>query len=209
MSQEWNNPERAPTPEQLAAFADGEMSPADAEATEAWLREHPAAAADVQSLRDLAGLWQEHTAPEPAPAAWDQTLHGIEARVREPKPVPQGGSPWLRIGLSLAAACLAALLVARAFWPTSGKPPVTDPDDEPYPVASADDITIISMDPRDSRFLVVGLPPINGDMELAGIEDVTLESTTPNDDGQLPQMHTGGSVPVILPTATWGGKEED
>jgi hypothetical protein len=211
MSLDPNNPERAPTPERLAAYADGETSSADAAATEAWLREHPEAAAEVESVRRLAGLWQEHTPAEPAPAAWDKTLNGIEARVRaaKPRPAPQRSSPVLHIGVGLAAACLALLLLSRNYWPTTGNPPVAVPDgEEPYPVASADEITIISMDPRDSGALVVGLPPINGDMEWASWDDVTLVDAQPNDGGQKPGMHTTGTVPVILPTPTWGGKED-
>jgi hypothetical protein len=211
MSLDPNNPERPPTPERLAAYADGEMSAADAEATEAWLREHPEAAAEVESQRRLAGLWQAHTPPEPAPTDWDKTLNAIQAGVRaaKPKPVRRGGSRLLRIGLGLAAACLALLLLGRTYWPTPGKPPVSVSDDEePYPVAGSDEITIISMDPRESRFLVVGLPPINGDMEWASMDDVTLVDTQPNDGGQKPGMHTMGNVPVILPSPNWGGKAD-
>src|SRR6266849_2970766 len=109
--------------------------------------------------------------------------------------------------LGIAAGCLAALLLARIYWPTPGNPPITPADDEePYPVASADEITIICMDPRESRCLVVGLPPISGDMELAGHDDVTLHDMQPNNGGQTPEVYKGGTFPVILPTASWGGK---
>jgi hypothetical protein len=136
-------------------------------------------------------------------------LQGIETRVRapKPKPVPQGGAALLRIGLIVAAACLAALLFTRLYWPAPVKPPPRE-DEEPYPVASADEITIISMDPRDSRSLVVGLPPIGGDMEWATMEDVSLLDTKPNNGGQMPDMHTAGTVPVIVPMTGWGGKED-
>jgi hypothetical protein len=195
-----NNPEHGPTPERLAAYADGELHPADAEATEAWLREHPDAAAEVQSLRQLAGLLQEHAAVEPGPAAWDQTLKGIEDRLAAPKPAPQRGSVTLRLVLGLAAACLVGLLIARALWPTADKPgPIpVEPEEEPYAVATSDEIVIVSMDPRNAWNLVVGRPPIPGELEWANIDDVTLVDFKPNDDGQVPMMHTGGAVPDPL-----------
>jgi hypothetical protein len=206
-----HNPQYGPTPERLAAYADGELGATDAEATEAWLREHPDAAAEVQSLRQLAGLWQDHTAPEPMPAAWDQALHGIESRLAAPKPARQRGSTTLRLIVGLVAACLIAALLARALWPTPNKPappaPV-DVEEEPYAVAHSDEIVIVSMDPRNAPNLVVGRPPIPGELEWAGIEDVTLVEFKPNDEGQVPTMHTDGPVPFILPTPNWGGKED-
>jgi hypothetical protein len=210
MSLDFNNPEHGPTPEQLAAYADGELSAPDAEATERWLRDHPGAAAEVQALRHLAGLWQDQAPPEPTPAGWDRTLQGIEARLSAPKPRRAGGSPTLRLVLGLAAACIIALLLARVLWSPVPKPaPVPpEPDEEPYAVATSDEIIIISMDPRNDANLVIGRKPVPGELEWANIDDVTLVEFKPNDEGQVPTMHTGGAVPIILPTATWGGKED-
>ena len=212
MSLDRNNPEHGPTAEQLAAYADGELPAAEAEATEAWLREHPGAAAEVQALRHLAGLWQDQSPPEPSPAAWDRTLQGIETRLAAPRPWRGGGSPTLRLLLGLAAACIIALLLARVLWSPAPKPAPSplppEPEEEPYVVASSDEIVIISMDPRNDANLVIGRKPIPGELEWANIDDVTLVELKPNDDGQVPTMHTGGTVPIILPTATWGGKED-
>jgi hypothetical protein len=211
MSLDRNNPEHGPTPEQLAAYADGELSPPDAEATEVWLREHPGAAAEVQALRHLAGLWQDQTPPEPAPAAWDQTLQRIETRLAAPKPRRGRGSPTLRLLLGLAAACIIALLLARALWSPAHRPtpvPPTEPDEEPYAVATSDEIIIISMDPRNDPNLVIGQKPIHNELEWANNDDLERIEFKPNDDGTVPTMHTGGAVPIIIPTATWGGKED-
>ncbi len=208
MNADPNTPEKPPTPERLAAYADGELSPTEAQATEAWLRDHPDAAAEVQSLRQLAGLWQEHTAPEPAPDAWDRTLRAVENRLAvaaKPRRAPRA----VLIGTGLAAACLVALLLARLFWPAPAPviPVPPDSDEEPYAVARPDEIVIVTMDPHNAPNLVVGRPPIGDELELAGINDITLVDAQANSDGQVPQMHYG-NVPIILPTESWGGKED-
>src|SRR5260370_41113572 len=150
MSVDRKNPERGPPPERVDAYAEGERQAADVEPTEAWVREHADAAAEVQSLRRLAGLWQDHAAPEPAPAAWDQTFQRIEVRLAAPQPRPQRGSVTLRLVLGLAAACLIGLLIARALRPTVNKPapaPISpEADEEPYAVATSEEIVIVSMD---------------------------------------------------------------
>jgi anti-sigma factor RsiW len=209
MSLDRNNPAKPPTPEELLAFADGELPAAEADAMEAWLRAHPDAADTVQALRRPTGLCHEHAAPEPAPATWDRTFQGIEVRLAGSNPVPRapGGSQALRAVLGLTAACLVGLLLTNA-WRPSSPPPGPSPvvDDEPYPVATAAEIVILSMDPRNLGNLVVGGSPIAGDLDLADFHEVKMLDRKPNNDGQVPEMHQGGSVPMILPTNAWGGK---
>ncbi len=209
MTLDRTNPEKPPTPEELLAHADGELPAAAAEAAEAWLRAHPAAADDNQALHRLTGLCRDHAAPEPTPAAWDRTLQAIESRLAAPKPLP-GRAPTLRIVLSLVAAAAILLLLTRVFWPTPLLPPPelgTD-DEEPYAVATADEIVIVSMDPRNLSNLVVGGPPVEGELDLAEFDEVKVLDRKPNNDGQVPEMHQGGNVPMILPTGAWGGKED-
>jgi hypothetical protein len=175
----------------------------------------PEHAAEAEALRRLTRLFQEHNAPDPTPAAWDATLQRIESGLAAPKPapVPKRGSPALRIVAGVAAACLAALLLAHQFMPAPGKttpPPIVPADDEePYAVATADEIVILSMNPANMPSLVVGKSPVHGDLELAGPEDVSLVDTKPNNDGQLPGIRFGGTMPVIVPTATWGDKDKE
>jgi hypothetical protein len=201
MNPDQNDAEQAPTPEKLSAYVDSELPAAEMEATEAWLRRHPEAGADVESLRRLDALWQQKTVPEPAAALWDKTLQGIESRLAAPK--PSGGPTWLIAG-GIAAACLVGLVAARAFWPAPHTPPFVD--EEPYAVATPDDIEIISMDPRNMHNLVVGKPPVHGDLVLATFDDVELLDAKPNSEGQVPNMNQDGAVPLILPTGSWGGR---
>ena len=204
MNPDRNNSEPRPAPEELSAFVDGELPAAKMEATEALLRRHAEADAEVQSLRRLDALWRQTAASEPSAAAWDKTLQEIESRLAAPKPT-RAGLPTMRILGGIAAASVIGLLLARSFWPTPIA--VTDSDDEPYPVATADEIVIISMDPRNEHNLVIGLPPVHGDLVLADSDDVELLDAKPNSEGQVPNMNQG-AVPVILPTGSWGGKIE-
>src|SRR5205814_7023357 len=53
MKSAWIDPDEGPTPEQLAAYADGELADADRAAVEAWLLRDPSAAAEVEAQRRL------------------------------------------------------------------------------------------------------------------------------------------------------------
>ena len=65
------------------------------------------------------------------------------------------------------------------------------------------------MDPRESHSLVVGQPPIPGELEWATSDDVSDVDIKPNENNQVPEMRTGGNVPLILPTRSWGEKAQD
>jgi hypothetical protein len=215
MNADRDNLENAPIPEE-PVFADGELLRPGAETSdaEAWLRDHPDAAGEVQSLRNFVSMWQDYTVSEPLPAAWERTLQNIECSLAQPRPrpVPWGGSLLSRLGLGgLVAAGFAGLLAVRFLLPGT-EPKATEPvliAEEPYPVASSDEITIISMDPRESRSLVVGRPPIPGDLEWANFDDVTVENAKPNAENQVPEMHKSGNKPMIVPTGSWGGTDKE
>jgi anti-sigma factor RsiW len=164
-----------PSPEQLAAFADGELAGEERTRVERWLAEDPTAAAEVDGWRRLAGLWREASPPEPAPAAWDQTLSRIEAALpasRRPAARPR---PWRTWALLVAAAALVGVLLLGRPFP--GTRPVISPDgseEGTLPVAGPQDVTILSMDACDTDALVVGQPPVTGDINLAEHGDVQL-----------------------------------
>ncbi len=212
MNADRDNLENNPIPED-PAFADSEPLHPAAE-MEAWLGSHPEAAGEVQSLRGFVNLWQDYTIPEPLPSTWDRTLQNIENTLAQPRPrpVPWGGSLLSRLGLGgLVAAGFAGLLTVRFLMP-GPDPKTTEPvviAEEPYPVASSDEITIISMDPRESRNLVVGRTPIPGDLDWANFEDVTVENAKPNAENQVPEMHKTGNKPMIVPTGSWGGTDKE
>ena len=180
---------------------------------QAYLRDHPDGAAEVEALRRLSRLFQEHAAPEPTPAAWDAALQKIESGLDAPRPAPRPKRrfPAFRVGAGVAAACLAGLLLAHTFMSAPAKitAPSVASDDEPYPVATAGEIVILSMNPANSSSLVVGKTPVHDDLVLAGPDDVSLVDAKPNGDGQMPEIRFGGNMPVIVPTSNWGDKDKD
>jgi len=170
-----------PTPEQLAAYADGQLQGPDRDRVEGWLSHHGDAAGEVESYRRLAQLWETTSAPEPPPAAWNRTLDRIKERVPG-KRRSLFGLFWPGLGgLGAVAAVLLAVLLARPFGPRLPVPdPANDPGEEvPFPVASPQDVTIISMDVGDIDFLVVGQPPMEIlHLDLATHDDVKLVGRT-------------------------------
>src|SRR5436309_2861754 len=87
MAHEWDSSDRGPSPAQLMAYADGELEPGEREHVVAWLADHPAAAAEVETLRRLERLWQAAAPPEPAPEAWARALARIATSLPGPVPV--------------------------------------------------------------------------------------------------------------------------
>ncbi len=168
MTQEWKHQE--PTPEQLAAYADGQLPGPERDWVGSWLGDHPDAAAEVESYRRLARFWETSSAPEPSPAAWERTLDRIKEQV--PNPQRSGFSvPWAGLAGLAAAAILVALLLPRS----SGPGPHYPDEVIPFPVASPQDVTIISMDAADIDRLVVARPPVElHEIAFADHADVRL-----------------------------------
>jgi anti-sigma factor RsiW len=191
------DPLQSRNPDELTAYVDGELDPA-ARARVAERLEHDAAArAEVAGQERLARLWAAIPPAEPTEAAWAATLAGIEAKLAaaKDKPPPRGPlGPWL-IRLGLTAASLAACWLLVAFWPAGRPEPV-----EPFPVVSAQDIEIQSMDDADAGALVVGSPPVPGPLVLAGAGDITVERLVPSRGAPMPiqvGMADGPDAPML------------
>jgi hypothetical protein len=126
--------------------------------------------ADLPRLRELC---QSLGPPEPDEAAWKAALvrlhDGLAVVVGARRPATRRW--WAVLGLAASAAVLAVVL-ARSWWSAGTPPP--PPGEDPYPVAGADDVTILSMDARDVAGLVVGEPPVSGDLEFVRAEDVRV-----------------------------------
>lgn len=155
----------APTPEQLAAYADCELDGRpEAEGLcrriEAWLARHPEAAADLQAQRALERLWQATTPAEPAESAWADVLARLEDIPLSPAAGParsarlRARAAWAAVllGASAAALWLALVLLrpAEERQVVRKGPPAPGPRlpavrgelvpeaVEPFPVATAD-----------------------------------------------------------------------
>lgn len=132
------------------------------------------------------------TAPvEPHEAVWSHMLAQVEQRLQSSRAQPTTSRwPWLAGGAAAAAVLLGAWLL-QSFRST----PVLD---EPFPVATAAEIEILSVNGADTHTLVVGNPPVEGALELLGPGDVTLFSVEAAPDEMVPEIRFHGpNSPMI------------
>jgi anti-sigma factor RsiW len=195
----------SPSPELLAAYFDGELvdRPDLAQLRGRiadWLRDHPEAYAIQEDYRRLAQLWRDTIPTDPGPAAWER----LEASLAN-MPLVRPGLSVGRAGLRWTAAVVAvAAVIALAVWLGRGapegpqlvhvppQPPVVVP--EVFPVATAAEVTIVSVEGADTQTLVVGELPLHGPLELAGPDEVTLTSVQRDArDGMTPLVRIGGA----------------
>ncbi len=202
-----------PSPEQLAAYADGELDAAAREWVEAWLADHSEAAGEVEAIQRLARLFPAAAPSPPRESAWHNVFQRICAGL--PQPAHAVGDLTRRRrrwAWSLAVGAAAAVLLALTWLPlwrgrvTPDKTEQTPPDEqvrleepaEPYPVASGHDVEIVSIEDADLSGLVVGEPPVHGPLRLASADDVWLESVDPAPDGMVPYVRMGEPSPMIV-----------
>ena len=214
MTWTWQNPDRGPTPAELAAWADGELGPAEARWVEGWLADHPEAVDEAEVARRLVGLFRDHGPPEPSHAAWQATLEGIRTGLSAPRQAGQGSRWRLRLvlGLVSAAAVLGGLLVAGLSWPRANKtdnrdglvekdkrPPLPPADDDPpFAVVGASEVNIISMDAEDADRLLMD-QPLLGTVEFAAPEDIEVVGVLPDpEEGSRSRLQRGPQVPMIV-----------
>jgi len=189
-------------PEILAAYVDGELPPAERLAVESWLASHPETRADVEAQRRLGRAWQSTRPNEPVAGTWGAALENIRARLQV-TPLSSGRRPPLRWLVGLAAGILAAIalfLAVRTPPPGSLLSPEAIGHDEPFLVASTDDVEITSLAGADSDdVLLVGFAPVRGPMLLASEGEILLDDITP-EPGMNPRFDQGAS-PMITPAA--------
>jgi hypothetical protein len=208
MSPERIDPRHGPSPEQLAAFLEGDLHPDLHDQVDNWLADHPEAQAGLNADRDLDLLFRETVPPEPSPEAWEATLAHIQSRVFDPPVRPRSPRWGVRLvaGLVSAAAVLAGvLLVPPTFHHPDGSAGLVTPEgegfeEEPFVVASAREVNIISMDARDADAVVMGMP-LMGLFQLAEQDDIeVLDAEPPHADGPVPWLEEG-PVPLIVASA--------
>jgi hypothetical protein len=195
MKLDWIDPEHGPTPEQLGAYADGELTNADRAAVEAWLDRQPALAAEVDEWQRLTQLWRDTPPPPPAPGAWATVGNEIKARLRAPSQ-PTVPSALPRFGwLVAAAAVLALVFLGKGNGPVSAT-------EEPYPVVSAEDVDILSIAGMDCDYLAGAKPPVCRieAHELATSDDVVVLNW--DDLKAAPRFDNNGPW-LVTPNANW------
>jgi hypothetical protein len=199
MTQQPIHPEQGPTPEQLAAFTEGGLDPEASAQVEAWLADH-------SDDHDLLPLFRESAPAELPEATWNATLARIHERVSTPARPPLRPRWGFRLLVGFTAAATAAALAGVWLIPPWLTPqpdrsivvtPAPGEDDEPFPVALAREVNIISVHPRDADAIVMGAPLL-GSLEWAESEDIEVIDADPHPvDGQVPWLEEG-PVPMIL-----------
>jgi anti-sigma-K factor RskA len=198
----------APPPELLAAYADGELTPAECRRVEEWLADHPEAAADVEAQRRLARLFEGAAPPPPGADDWADVLARVERDLAAP-PAPARRPAWRRrASAALVAVAAVAAVVALALalnkWSPGDTTPTPTPEEEAWQVATDDDVHIISMDDADRAALVVGAPPVEGPLTLAEPDEVKVNWAKPDEEGHTGQLWRApdgsGNPMFVMPT---------
>jgi anti-sigma-K factor RskA len=182
---DWN-----PPPALLAAYIDGELSGAERDRVEAWLRQHPEASAFVEAQEELDSMFQATWAVKPSEVAWTASRMRVQRRIAREKRRRQRAAALLQqtpprrsvletLVPPAAAAAIVALLFAR--FPDQQKPePVDVP--APFPILAQKEVEINSLDPADSKALVVGRIPPHAPLEPAAPSEVVVHALLPEND---------------------------
>jgi ferric-dicitrate binding protein FerR (iron transport regulator) len=200
----------SPTPQELAAYADGELDGSDALAPlrhkiEAWLEKHPAARGELEAQRHLRRIWDATTPPEPSEQAWERLVARLPAEPCQPPRQPPlwTRTRWLAAGAAIAAA-VALFFVLRTPEPAVPTPPAPQPgpfaaaeldDGAPLQVASADEIEILSVAGSDMHTLAVRGLSVRDLLELLGPGELTLME--PARDAGIRVRNDGQTAPVV------------
>jgi hypothetical protein len=209
MKLDWIDPERGPTPEQLGAYADGQLCDADRSAIDAWLRRHPSRDVEVEALRNLTQLWRDTPPPQPSDEAWSTMGDQIAARLHERRTPGRGGETmprrWSpRFGLAVAAAAVLALVLL-----SKGHTPPAAAEEELYLVVNADDVDILSIGGDACECLVAARPPVThiDKCDLATQDDVLVLNLEPHWDGiQADPRFEDGAPMMFTPPAGWANE---
>ena len=211
MNQNDYSPDRTPTPEQIAAWVDGELPSGDAALVESWLADHPDARREADSMAQMTRLYRDQSLPMPSEGRWQSTFDQIRPRV-----APPPGAAWrwrLLLGLTLAsAAMVGAVILSRTLWPTPAptrEPFVQTPvlpgeedDDEPFAVARLSEVHIIQMDADDADRVVTG-QPIIGTMDFAGQGEIDMVRVQANSDEEnTARLERRAGLPWVVLTRT-------
>lgn len=196
------DPDRGPTPEQLGAYADGELSAADCAAVDAWLHHHPAHADMVDALRRVTQLWRDTAPLLPDYAAWSAVRAGIEKGLH-PQPARPTAPSRLKSRFVLAvvaAAVLAVVFLSKGHWSE------TVAAEEPYPVVEAQDVVIMSIGGDDCACLIGAQPPVGriDERDLARADDVLVLNLEEHEDRSVAEQRSEAGAPMLFtPPAGW------
>jgi hypothetical protein len=162
--------------------------------------------ADLQRLREL---FQSCGPSGPDEAAWQAVRVRIDDQLSDVRPARRRASRplWSVLGLA-AAAVLGAVLLTRSWW-SGGAISTPESSEEPYPVVALEDVDIISIETHDLAGLVVGEPPVSGELVFARPEDVrVLNCKRCPKSGNHARLEPG-EVPMVVAVVAEGGDPDD
>lgn len=135
-------------------------------------------------------LFANTVAPEPSEAAWSQLLQRIDRDAARPLAQQRGSARRRPLHFARLLVPVAAAVVLAALWfrPAPNETPSGPERGEPFPMAAADDVEIVSMAGADYRALVVGKPPLSEPMVLVAHGDATEIQVRPDVDGMVPAV---------------------
>jgi hypothetical protein len=182
----------------LAGFVDSELSDAERLRVLRWLALNPEGRELLDAQESFAPsngeFWRSVQPPEPTPAQWSDTLNRINFSC--PVAPRRHWGRWLAtIGLLATAASLLIGLALPLWRHADGPPDAPSPDlvvatiDESYPMASVDDVRIISLPEAAAGLLVVGDHPLrHSAMRFARFGDVEFYGIGSDLAGRFPEM---------------------
>jgi Putative zinc-finger len=184
-------------PDWLAAYADGELSPEDRARVEQWLAEDPEARELLDAQESLGRsnteFWNAVRPQSPSPSQWAGAFGQIAPRANPPRRAWAG---WLGTAGLLATAATLILAMPGPQNPCLNAPPDDLPgapapsvDDEPYAMASADDVRIISLPEAAARLILVGEHPLGDSIVLlAQADEIVYYGVGSDLAGRFPEV---------------------
>jgi hypothetical protein len=163
----------------LAAYADGELSPEARARVEQWLAEDPEARELLDAQESLGPnnteFWNAVQPQLPSPDQWSSAFERIAPRSARARRAWAG---WLGTAGLLATAATLILALPGPQNPCLDAPPDiplvvpgSTADDEPFAMASAEEVRIISLPEAAARLLLVGEHPLGDSVVLLAQAD--------------------------------------
>lgn len=177
--------------ERLAAYFEGTLPPQERQQVGNWLADHPEVVEEVRALQQLSQAVRSSAPPEPPEDIWLGMRKRIGQELADTTTRQESSerrkSAW-RAGWWAAAAAGFSLL---ALWPSWREKPIDAVAESAFPIASAEDVEIVSVDAAGARALLVGEPPLQKPLILMAAGDATLKSVEIVPAGQFPEVWMG------------------
>jgi hypothetical protein len=190
----------------LAAYADGELDQTTRRRLQSWLDAHQSARRELNSQLAFSPrrqqFWNELEPTLPSAAAWAGVWERIELSLELPRAESKIADRRIwrkrKYQVGALAACAAVVAVVavclsgRESAPSAVQPAVDESAPEVFEVAAAGDVEILSVRDSDVTSLLVGVPPLCGNMTLVARSDVRFEGSGSAADVSAPEVQSSG-----------------